>query len=116
MIIEHIVKGSKETTLHDFKLYINYLNVIISKGSYFRNKEEKFRIENDITIIIPNTNETIYYEIWITETGIQILSRKDNEDFDVVDKPIDRLIWFELPSNETNLSNVDIHFVKVVES
>jgi hypothetical protein len=117
MIVEHVVKGSKETTLHSFHVSINKLNLIISNGSYFRANIEYFKLSDDTTINFISQTENTYYEIWLTDNGISILTRKEDEDFayEQLVNPIDRIVYFNLPTNCTDLNKIDIHFVKVVE-
>lgn len=115
MIIEHVVQGSSATTLHNFRLYLDKLKLFITKGTYYQAGDSRFVIENDIAIPLPPSNELTHYDIWLTDNGIQVLSKTENEEFDIVDNPIDRLIWLSVPANETDLNNVDVHFVKVVE-
>jgi hypothetical protein len=117
MVIEHIVKGSKNTSLHNFILNINGMNINISNGSYFRAGKELFKSNNGATVTIPSLNELNHYEIWLTKDGISILTRTENEDFafEQLVNQIDRISWFSVPPNCTNLNTIDIHFVKVVE-
>jgi hypothetical protein len=115
LIIDHIVKGSKNTSFHDFKINLDDMNLSISAGSYFRDNTELIKSENGTLINIPVPNVDTYYEVWLTDNGVQVIYRTDNEDFDVIDNPIDRLVWFTLPSEETDLNNLDIHFLKVVD-
>lgn len=115
MIIEHIVKGSKETSSHSFSVSVNGMNLIVTKGSYFLNNTEKIKSDNDVSITIDSPTEDTHYELWLSETGLQVLSRTDSENFDTVENSIDRLAWFTISANETDLNNTEINFVKVVE-
>jgi hypothetical protein len=117
LIIEHTLKGSKDTSFHDLQLTISNLNIIFSSGSYFRNSEEIFKLESDTVITIPQSTEIMNYEIWITKNGISVLVRKENEEFSynqLVDE-IDSLSWLVVPANCNNLNLADVHVVKVVE-
>ncbi|WP_209121501.1 hypothetical protein [Alkalihalobacillus sp. BA299] len=116
MIIEHIVEGSQNTSLHDFQISINGLDLMISGGSYYQAGQEKFVSSEEATIQIPSPTELTHYTLWLTESGINVLARTDKEEYTEVLNPVDRLAWFSIPANETDLNNVDIHFVKVVEA
>lgn len=115
MIIENIVKGSKNTSFHDFEIGVSGMDLTVSKGSYFQAEQEKIKSDNDVVIPISSPTETTHFEMWITETGIQILTRTDSENFAIVDNPIDRLAWFTVPTNTVDLNGVDIHIIKVAE-
>jgi hypothetical protein len=115
LIQEIIVKGSKSTTFHDFTITTNGLNLILSKGHYVLNNVERIKSDIDVTITLDSPTEDTHYEVWLSETGLQVLSRTDSENFDVVNNPIDRLLWFTISANETDLNNTEINFVKVVE-
>jgi hypothetical protein len=116
MIIENIVKGSKDTTFHTFKFYLNGLDLIITKGSYFQEGIEKVISYNATNISYPITNELTHCEIWLTTSGISALMRRDNENFlfDQLINPIDRLAWFTVPKNCTSLNEIDVNVLKVV--
>jgi hypothetical protein len=117
VIIEHTLKGSKETSFHNLQLIISNLSIILTNGSYFRNNEEIFKLDSDTVINIPQSAEIMNYEIWITKNGILILARKENEQFayNQLTDEIDRLCWLSVPANCTNLNLADVHFIKVVE-
>jgi hypothetical protein len=117
MIIEHQIKGSKETSFHDLQIQVSILDITLLSGSYFQKNVRVFTLSSNTTISIPQSNTLTYYEIWITKNGISVLVRGENEDFpygQLVDQ-IDRICWFSVPANCTDLSNVDIHLMKVVE-
>jgi hypothetical protein len=115
MIKELIIEGSKNTTFHNFTVTTNGMNLTISKGSYFTNNVERIKSDTDVTITLDSPMENTHYEIWLSEIGVQVMSRTESENFDVVEKPIDRLLWFTVFANETDFNNSEIHFVKVVE-
>lgn len=117
MIKEQIIKGSKNTSFHDFQLSITGLNLILTNGSYFRGGQELFKDIESTVVTIPSSVDSIYYELWITDNGLSVLSRKENEEFSYnqLTNQIDRLCWFNVPANCTDLNTVDINFVKVVE-
>nr|WP_309101691.1 hypothetical protein [Fredinandcohnia onubensis] len=114
MITEHIVEGSKATSFHDFRITTNGMNLIVTNGSYFRGGNEIFSGTNDAIIQIPSPSQLTHYEIWLTETGLVALERTDTQVFNVVENPIDRLAWFSVPENCTNLEKGEIYLVKVV--
>jgi hypothetical protein len=117
MIIEHTIIGSKETSFHTFQINVSKMNLLLSNGSYFQDGKEIFTTMINSTILIPSVTELTYYEVWLTMDGISILTRKLNEEFgfDQLVNPIDRLCWFAVPVNCTDLSTIDIDFIKVVE-
>jgi hypothetical protein len=117
MIIEHIVQGSKQTSFHDFNVSTYNMILSISKGSYYRAGVKIFNGDTVANITIPIQTELTNYEVWLTSNGLSILTRTENENFayDQLINQIDRLAWFDVPTNCTNLNNTDIHFVKVVE-
>jgi hypothetical protein len=117
LIIEHTVKGSKDASFHDFQISVLGMNLSLSSGSYFRGGQEIFKDIDSTVIAIPTLTDLIYYELWITTNGLLILTRKENEDFPYgqLTNQIDRICWFSVPANCTDLNNIDVHFVKVVE-
>jgi hypothetical protein len=115
MIVEHVVQGTKENSFHDFNITIEGMNLIISSGSYYQAGQEKINSDTDTLISIPSPNEETNYEVWLTTDGLQVLTRTQNENFDIVDNPLLKLNWFSLQPNETDLNNAEIHFLKVVE-
>jgi hypothetical protein len=117
LIKEQTIKGSKDTSFHDFQLNVSGLVLTLSNGSYFRAGQEIFK-DNEITVVnIPVSANLIYYELWITNDGLCVLTRKENEDFpyEQMTNQIDRLCWFYIPANCMDLNAVDINFIKVVE-
>lgn len=116
MLIEHLVNGSEETSVHTFSVNLNGLDINISKGKYIQNKIEKFTLNEILTVTIPLPEVHTHYELWLAEDGIEILTRTDEEEFDLVANPVDRLLWFSISTGETDLNNVDVHFIKVVDT
>lgn len=110
MIVERIVKGSINTSLHNFEFKTENMNLIISDGSYYQAGMKRYSKDDETVITIPQKNESVYYEIWLRESGFLLV-----EGFGAVEKPIDRLGWLTVHSDTTNLSEVDIYFVKVVD-
>jgi hypothetical protein len=115
MINEITVLGSKETTLHDFKLEQVGMDLVFSNGSYIQDNTERFATETGATVTIPSPASDTHYEIWLSEAGLAILSRLDSEEFGEVTNPIDRLAWFTVPALALSLDDVEISFVKVSE-
>lgn len=111
MIVERIVHGSIETSLHDFEFKTENMNLIISTGSYYQAGIKRYSKDDETVITIPQKNEPSYYEVWLTESGLLLI-----EGFSVVENPIDRLGWFSVEAETINLNEVEIYFVKVVES
>jgi hypothetical protein len=117
LIIEHTIKGSKDTSFHDFQISVLGMVLTLSNGSYFRGGQEVFKDIENTTVTIPSSTDLIYYEFWITTDGLCILTRKENEDFpyEQLTNQIDRICWFSVPANCTDLSTIDFNIIKVVE-
>lgn len=113
MFIYHNVAGSIGTSLHDFEISINGMELNISNGSYFIAGNEVFSSIDGATLTIPVSTEITHYEIWLTKSGVSILVRNESQDFDEINNSIDRLAWFSVPADELDLTNVEIHVVKV---
>lgn len=95
---------------------MNKMNLILSGGYYFLSGSEKLKSFNETIIPIPSSDEITHFEVWLTGQGISVLSRVKDEDFayDQLTEQIDKLAWLSVPANCTDLSYVDVHFVKVV--
>jgi hypothetical protein len=115
MINEITVLGSKETTLHDFTLEQNGMDLIFSHGSYIQDNTERFTTETGATVSIPSPASDTYYEVWLSEAGLTILSRLDSEEFGEFTGGLIKLAWFTVPALAISLDNVEISFVKVSE-
>jgi hypothetical protein len=117
MIIEHAINGSKDTSIHDFKVSVSGMNLTLSNGSYFRGGKELFTDNVNTVVTIPTSTDLTYYEVWITENGLSILTRKETDDFpyNLLTNQIDRLCWLTIPANCTDLNSAEIHVIKVVE-
>lgn len=113
MITEHIVHGSNETTFHDFSISTEGMTIIVSPGEYYRADSLAFSKNVPTTFEIPAENKN--YQICITENGIVLFSYTDEIGYVIVPGLIDTLAWFKL-NGETDLANVEIHFVKLVLS
>jgi hypothetical protein len=117
VITEHVVKGSKDTSFHDFNISVSGMVLTLSNGSYFRGGQEIFKDVDNTVVTIPTSTDLIYYELWITKDNLSILTRKENEEFhyDNLVNQIDRICWLTIPANCTDLNSAEIHVVKVVE-
>lgn len=116
MVTEHTIQGSKDTSFYDLGISLAQLNINISKGSYYKNNTKIFEMDNDVYLTIPQSADLMHYEIWITQNGFSVLTRKDNEDFayNQLVNQIDRIGWLSVPANCTDLNSADVHIVKVV--
>ena len=113
MIIENVVKGSLETTLHSFTFATEEMNLIMSAGSYVQMMAMKIT-ESDSTIIpIAVLNEDTHYEVWLTTSGLTILTRTDTTEFGVVVEPIDKLAWFTVTAGTSLLDGVEINSIRM---
>lgn len=115
MIIENMVYGSSDTTLHTYTFAQVDMDVIMSLGSYVQGGVEKISSLNTVTIDIPISTLITHYEIWLSLDGVVVLDRNDGENFGVVIKPIDKLAWFTVPANAVSLDDIEINTVRVVE-
>lgn len=112
MIKQNIINGSLETTLHDFKIHTKSMDLFIS-GTHYTNQGNVL-IEHDgeeIEINIPTPTKHTSYEIWLTTDGVSVLSKLDGDEFGELVNPIDRLAWFKVPANCTNLDEIEINTV-----
>ena len=103
MITELIVRGSRETSFHDYTLVVVERTLTFSTGSYFRNGVEQFKSTTESTINLPSEG---YFDVWLTEDGF-VVSDGNQE----IVNPIDRLAWVTATVEETN-----VHFVKIVDT
>lgn len=110
MINNRIVKGSKNTTLHDFEMRTEGMNLIVSKGTYYQGGNVVYSSDEEVVFSVPVKSENTNFILWLTISGFVL-----NEGYDVVDDLIDRLGWFKVEPNTSNLDAVEINFVKVVE-
>lgn len=113
MIKKHIIQGSKDTTLHDFKIYTEGMDLFIC-GTHYTNQNEKLLEHEDgvpVQVSILESKKDTWYEIWLTADGINVLSRTQNESFGTLENPIDRLAWFKVPANTTTLDDIEINTV-----
>jgi hypothetical protein len=115
MINEITVLGSRRTTLHDFTLEQNGMELVFSNGSYVQDNTERFTTDLGAKVTIPSPASDTHYEVWLSEDGLVILSRSDADEFGEVVNPIDRLAWFTVPANVTSLDGVEINYVKFIE-
>lgn len=118
MIVNHSIEGSKDTSFHDFKLSVNGLVLSISDGSYYQADEILYHSDLSFFQNIPMPTQLTEYEIWLTKIGFVILSNSDNGNIstDNLSSIIDKLVWFSVPANCTDLSTIDVHFIDIVES
>lgn len=114
MVIYHTVKGSKETSWHNFDITVENMSVSISSGSYFRAGEEIIISESGATIAIPVSSEETKYEVWLTQNGIQVNYENSTSSFAEVMEPVDLMCWFKVDANQTDLALSEIHVRKVV--
>lgn len=115
MIKEHNVIGSKDTSLHDFIFTQSDMDINLSAGTYTRAHLELFNSNTGALINIPTPLIETHYEIWLNDVGIVVLSRENGQEFGEIISPIDRLAWFSVPANATNLDTVEINTIRVVE-
>lgn len=102
MIQEHIVQGSKDTTLHNFTIDAEGMSVTIHPGSYYRAGVELYHLEEDVTLDIPSSGD---YSIWLTNKGFKVVSMSQT-----VQGAIDLLAWLTASDTIEN-----IHFMRMVE-
>ena len=113
MIIENVVKGSLETTLHSFTFASEGMNLIMSAGSYVQMMAMKVT-ESDSTIIpIVVPSEDTHYEVWLTASGLTILTRTDITEFGVVVDPVDKLAWFTVTAGTSLLDGIEINTIRM---
>lgn len=115
MIVEHVVEGLKETSLHDFVVTQTGLDITVTAGTYTRANVEKCTFTMGATVTVTPPVVTTHYEVWVTKTGVSVLSHADGQIFGSVSSPIDRLAWFTIPGGVTSLDSVEIHVVRMVE-
>jgi hypothetical protein len=115
MIKEHSVIGSKDTTLHDFTITTSGMDVTISSGNYTQANVERFTSDVGATVSITVPLADTYYELWLNDVGLVVLSRTDGQEFGDVANPIDRLAWFTVPANALSLDDVEINVVVIQE-
>lgn len=113
MIIKHTIQGSLDTTLHDFEIHTESMDLFVL-GTHYTNRNQKL-IEHEkdipIQISIEKTTKDTWYEIWLTTDGVTVLSRAPKESFEDIENPIDRLAWFKVPANTTTLDDIEINTV-----
>lgn len=110
MIVEHIVQGSKNTSVHDFEISINAMKITASPGSYFQNGELKFTVPSESVFTVDSLVSDATYDLWVTSSGLKLLQDSSN----LPDGAIDRLAWFTVPANTTDLSNIEVNIVKTI--
>lgn len=115
MVIEHKIIGSKSTTLHNFSLSTNGMEMTLSAGEYYLKNELKISSKESATFTIPTSPENMHYELWLTVDGLEVIYRKDNEAFSRPGDFIDKISWFTVPANFVSLDNVEVNFIKVVD-
>lgn len=113
MIVEHICKGNKSTTLHNFVWSQTGMTVGITSGTYTQQNVVLYSSTTGANVTIPTPTVQTYYEIWLSNSGLAVLSRTDGQQFGPVTNPIDRLAWFTVPANTTTLDNVNIDVVRM---
>ena len=115
MIVENVVKGSLETTLHNFTFASEGMNLILSAGSCVQKMAIKLT-EHETTIIpLEVPDEDTHYEVWLTDSGLCILNWTDSTLFGEVVEPIDKIAWFTLPAGALSLDNVEINVRRMEE-
>jgi hypothetical protein len=112
MLNEITVQGNKSTTLHDFLFLQSGMNIEVSNGSYIQANAERFSTEGGVTLSFNTPLEDTHHELWLSDTGLVVLSRTNGEFAEVVN-PIDRLAWFTIPANATTLDNVEINVIRM---
>jgi hypothetical protein len=115
MVIEHICNGNKQTTLHTFVLSQNGMAINVSPGTYTQQNITKYTTATGATLTLSPPAAQTYYEIWLNNVGLVVLSRTDGQQFGSITNPIDRLAWFAVPANTTTLDAVNIDVVKMLE-
>ncbi|PLR84664.1 hypothetical protein CVD25_01115 [Bacillus canaveralius] len=110
MITEHVVQGSKETSLHNFELTFDGLEIVVSPGEFYQAGEVVISTEEETLLTVDGP---MHYEVWISKEGIRLYSYTDEQGYVIVPNPVDRLAWFSLAANQ-NLNETDIHVLKVV--
>lgn len=100
-MIEHIVEGSIDTSMHDFEVSINGLEITVSPGRYYQNGNIRYSVVDNTHLMVDREG---YQELWLTESGFKLIYGNE-----MVEKSIDRLMWF----TSSGLELEDVHFVKV---
>lgn len=117
MINEIIVKGSIETTFHDFTFTTNGMDLILSSGTYHQNNTVIYTDPDGGSITIPTT-PNMNYEISLLVTGeFHVLQYSDVDtaiEFYKNNKIVDLLAWFTVGENVTSLDAVTINVKKMV--
>jgi hypothetical protein len=113
MIIEHIVQGSRVTSLHDFEISVAGMEITITPGNYYRAGNLVFSKDTETKFTIPNDHKK--YQVCITDNGIELFSFTDEQGYVIVPDLIDKLVWFSV-NDETDLVDVDVHFMKLIGS
>lgn len=115
MIIEHTCKGSKATTFHNLVITQSVMTLTVSPGTYTQQGTEKYTSTTGATVTIPAPTVQTYYELWLSNAGLVVLSRTDGQQFGTVTNPIDRLAWFTVPANTITLDSINIDTVRMQE-
>ena len=114
MINYHDVIGSKETSFHDFDITVGGLSITLSLGSYVRDNNILIESEEEAVINIEKPIVDTQYEIWLADEGITVRSKSKDQEYGDLVNPIDRLAWFTALANTEDLTDTEIHFVRVV--
>lgn len=115
MIVYHNVIGSMDTSFHTFDITTDGMDVTISDGEYHQAGQQKFVAEEGATVSIPSPSTNTNYQVWLTETGIQVIYEDDVTEYAEVIAPIDCLAWFSVPASANTLDDIDIHVIRTVE-
>lgn len=115
MIVETLMQGSRETTLHTFTFAANEMDLIMSIGEYVRGGMQLAKSDVVVTIPIATHSEDTHYELWLTKWGLTLLHRKVDEEYGVIEGPIDLLVWFTLPAGKISLDDVEINARRMEE-
>jgi hypothetical protein len=117
LINEIIIKGSKETTFHDFAVTTSCMNVQISPGEYWRSNQILFSDAAGGSIVIPTTSNMNYDVCLMTNGETHVLQYSDVDDaiaFYENGGVIDKIAWFTVGENVTSLDDIQINVVKTV--
>lgn len=106
MIIEHVVKGQKTTSWHNFNIRVENFDLIISQGEYWQGGIKRFSSTEET--ILSFEDKLGLYNIYVTDDGI--LDLKDELE---PENKIDRIAWLSVHGD--SLKNVDINFIKIDE-
>jgi hypothetical protein len=115
MMIEHIVKGSADSTLCTFLMSAQGMDIQVSKGSFIQGGKEFFAGVG-ASFTVPVSAEDLHYAVYLTTTGITVDVWSPSEVPSSIENLLTQLGWFFVPKNTTSLEAIDIHIVKVVES